>query len=391
MIKISTAGGYDQLVYTDLPECNYTEGANIGLEKIDSSDCVVVATHACGVNYADCIIRWGLYKSAKDLVGWPITPGFEFSGTIAHVGENVTDYKIGDKVAGVSLFGSYSKRIQVPAYQIRHVPENISMSEAAGFLTVGLTAHYAIFELCKLRKGDYVLVHSAAGGVGSMLVQMLKNKIGCHVVGVVGQTHKVEMAKQLGCDDVIDKSTQDLWSTAADLTVNGYKAIFDANGVETLQQSYDNLARGGRLVTYGAATMMPKSSEISSGAIKTTDWMKLLWKYKTTPTFNPLDMTSENKSVMAFNLSYMFNEKELLKELFTELFQWISDGSLKVAKVTEFLMTDAGGAHRALESGSTVGKLVLLTEGDKPMQEMEVEENKNEAKNHVESDETKLL
>jgi len=165
---------------------------------LDEANCVVVATHACGVNYADCIIRWGLYKSAKDLVGWPITPGFEFSGTISHVGENVTDFKKGDKVAGVSLFGSYSTKVLVPANQIRLVPDNISMSEAAGFVTVSLTAYYAIFELCKLRKGDYVLVHSAAGGVGSMLVQMLKNKVGCHVVGVVGQTHKVEIVKSLG-------------------------------------------------------------------------------------------------------------------------------------------------------------------------------------------------
>ena len=168
------------------------------LLEIDHAACVVVATHACGVNYADCIIRWGLYQSAKDFVGWPITPGFEFSGTVVQVGENVSDYKIGDKVAGVSMFGSYSKRIQVPANQIRHVPENISMSEAAGFLTVGLTAYYAIFELCKLRKGDYVLIHSAAGGVGSMMVQMLKQKVGCYVVGVVGQSHKVAIAKNLG-------------------------------------------------------------------------------------------------------------------------------------------------------------------------------------------------
>lgn len=242
MIKISSAGGYEQLIYADLPECNYTQGANIKLDskpsllfvfflflfvylfnvvrdqeisyrfsysllfqsfllfllEIDHSACVVVATHACGVNYADCIIRWGLYQSAKDFVGWPITPGFEFSGTVVQVGENVNEYKIGDKVAGVSMFGSYSKRIQVPANQIRHVPDNISMSEAAGFLTVGLTAYYAIFELCKLRKDDYVLVHSAAGGVGSMMVQMLKHKVGCNVVGVVGQTHKVALAKELG-------------------------------------------------------------------------------------------------------------------------------------------------------------------------------------------------
>lgn len=97
-------------------------------------------------------------------------------------------------------------------------------------------------------------------------------------------------------------------------------------------------------------------------------------------------MTSENKSVMAFNLSYMFNEKELLKEYFTELFGWIADGSLKVAMVTEFALTDVASAHRALESGSTVGKLVLLTGGDNAREEMKVEEKKTDS-----SDNSKLL
>ena len=158
---------------------------------------MLVKTHACGVNYADVIIRWGLYTSAKEFVGLPITPGFEFSGEIVNVGNSVEGFKAGDKVAGVSLFGAYTQKILVPANQIRKVPDNVSMSDAAGALCVGLTAWYAIFELCKLRKKDPVLVHSAAGGVGSMLVQMLK-KIGCHVVGVVGRSHKVDFAQRLG-------------------------------------------------------------------------------------------------------------------------------------------------------------------------------------------------
>ena len=156
-----------------------------------------MSTYACGVNYADVCIRWGLYSSATKYVGWPITPGFEFSGEVKKVGENVKDIKIGDKVAGVSLFGGYSKTILVPENQIRKVPEGISMSEAAGILVISLTAWYSLFELCKLRKGNSVLIHSAAGGVGSMLVQMAKN-IGCYVVGVVGRQQKVKIAKELG-------------------------------------------------------------------------------------------------------------------------------------------------------------------------------------------------
>ena len=164
---------------------------------IDESNCCVVTTHASGVNYADVIIRWGLYKSAKETIGWPITPGFEFSETVSKVGENVNDFKVGDKVCDISLFGAYSQKIIVPSNQLYKVPDNVNMSEAAGFLCTALTAYYAVHELCKLRKGDSFLIHSAAGGVGSMLVQLTK-KLECNVVGVVGRTHKVDIAKQLG-------------------------------------------------------------------------------------------------------------------------------------------------------------------------------------------------
>ena len=197
MIKIPSPGGYNKLVYTDLPEDQYTESANIKLDGIQEEDLVVVKTHACGVNHADVCTRWGLYKSAKNFAGWPITPGFEFSGEIESKGENVTNFRIGQKVFGVSVFGAYSKRIRVPKHQIFPLPRNFDTNEAAGFLTVALTAWYGMFELARPRVGSWILVHSAAGGVGSMLVQLAKIN-SCNVVGVVGASHKVELVKQLG-------------------------------------------------------------------------------------------------------------------------------------------------------------------------------------------------
>lgn len=198
MIQIPSPGGYDKLINYDLAEDQYTESANIKLDdSITEEDLVVVKTYACGVNYADVCTRWGLYESAKKYVGWPITPGFEFSGEIESKGKNVTDFEIGQKVFGVSLFGAYSRRIRVPKHQIFSLPENFDKNEAAGFLTVALTAWYAMFELARPRAGGWILVHSAAGGVGSMLVQLAKIH-GCHVVGVVGASHKVDVVKQSG-------------------------------------------------------------------------------------------------------------------------------------------------------------------------------------------------
>ena len=197
MIQIPSPGGYDKLVYEPLSDDGYTEGANIKLEDIDEEDLVTIKTYACGVNYADVCIRWGLYESAKKFVGWPITPGFEFSGEVQRKGKNVKEYEIGQKVFGVSLFGGYTERIRVPKHQIFPLPDNLDRYEAAGFPTVALTAWYGMFDQARPRPGSWVLVHSAAGGVGSMLVQLAKIH-GCHVVGVVGASHKVDLVKNLG-------------------------------------------------------------------------------------------------------------------------------------------------------------------------------------------------
>ena len=196
-IVIPEPGGYEKLHYRELSPDECTQGADVGRNEMNEEDLVVVRTSACGVNYADVCIRWGLYESAKKFVGWPITPGFEFSGEIVSKGDNVKEFDVGQEVFGVSLFGAYSSRLKVPKHQVFALPRNLSPHEAAGFPAVGLTAWYAMFELARPRAGDWLLVHSAAGGVGSMLVQMGKIA-GCQVVGVVGATHKVELAKTLG-------------------------------------------------------------------------------------------------------------------------------------------------------------------------------------------------
>ena len=178
------------------------------------------------------------------------------------------------------------------------------------------------------------------------------------VVGVVGSSHKIEYVKtKLGCEYVIDKSTDDLWQKAEEYGPNGYAAIFDANGYITLRSSYDHLAPGGRLIAYGFHSMLPKSG----GLLGFWEWIKIIWGYLRTPTFNPLTMTTENKGILCFNLSFMFNRTDILKEALNFLLQHIETGALKVPEVTAFPMSKVGDAHASLESGSTVGKLVLNT------------------------------
>lgn len=343
-VVIHRAGSYDRLEIEQHPDPAPGPGE------------VLVETSFVGVNYADCVIRMGLYASAKEYVGWPITPGFEFSGTVRAVGRGLDAGMVGRECMGLTRFGGYATHVTVPAGQVFDIPAGLGLAEAAAFPTVSLTAWYALRELVRLRPGMRVLVHSAAGGVGSVAVQIAKLH-GCYVVGVVGAHHKVDAVRALGADAVIDKSAEPLWPEARRLSPKGYHVVLDANGVETLRQSYRHLAPTGRLVIYGFHSMLPRTGR---GRPR---YLTLARGYVMTPRFDPFDMTNANKSVLAFNLSYLFEEQSLLAEAMSELVTWRAEGKLAAPRVTIYAFDDVALAQHALESGSTVGKLVLATTG----------------------------
>ena len=338
-VVIHRAGGHERLTLEDAP----TPVPGPGQLRIDVA--------AIGVNYADCVIRMGLYASAKELVGWPITPGFEVAGRVAATGEGV-DRAIGQEVLALSLFGGYASELVVPNTQVFPVPAGLSLAEAAGLPTIFLTADYALHMLARPRAGVWVLVHAAAGGVGSALVQMARDH-GCEVVGVVGGPHKVEAARALGCTRVIDRSREDLWAAARASAPGGYAAIFDANGVSTLRESYRHLAPAGRLVVYGFHSMMPRRGG-------RPNYLKLAWDAVRTPWFGAMDLVNRNRSVLGFNLSYMFHRADLLAEAMTRVVDGFTRGALRMPAVTTYPMGQVARAHADLESGQTIGKLVLV-------------------------------
>lgn len=339
-VVIPRAGGYEQLTLEPLTVPEPAAGE------------VVVATEAIGVNYADCVVRMGLYASAKKYVGWPITPGFEFAGRVHAVGEGVTDLEPGARVLGVTRFGGYATHVTVPRHQLFAMPSRLDVFQAAGFPTVFMTAYFGLLELAHPREGASVLVHSAAGGVGSALLQ-LGRIAGCRMVGVVGSTHKVEAARAMGAEVVIDKSQEELWPAAERASPGGYDVVLDANGVSTLRQSYRHLAPTGRLVIYGFHSMLPRQGGRPS-------WLKLAWDWLRTPRFDPLAMTGDNKSVLAFNLSYLFEKRDLLEEPMRRMLTWVEEGRITPLPVKRFGLEQVADAHQELESGTTVGKLVLV-------------------------------
>jgi NADPH:quinone reductase-like Zn-dependent oxidoreductase len=342
-IVIERPGGHRRLKFKEFP-----------LPTPKSNE-VLIETSAAGINFADIFIRLGLYKSAKEFVGWPITPGFEFSGKVLKCGQNVSDLAEGASVFGVTRFGAYSSHLCVPRDQVFLIRENsrFNSDQWAAFPTVFLTAYYGLFHSIVLRPEMKILVHSAAGGVGGALLQ-LGNIAGCRMIGVVGSSHKVNTALEYGASVVIDKSKENLWAKAGDICPDGFDVVFDGNGPATLKQSYNCLAPSGKLVTYGFHSMLSKRGGFRN-------YFKLAYEYFRIPRWSPLNMTIANKSLIAFNLSYLFHRLDILEESMRDLVQWVEEGKIKPPVLQNFPLEKVADAHRALESGTTVGKLILKT------------------------------
>ncbi len=312
---------------------------------------VRIEVQAAGVNFADLVVRLGLYPSARKYGGYPITPGFEVAGTVTAVGEGVGRFHTGDSVIGISRFGGYASCVSLPETQVLPRPKGLDVYEAAGFPVAFLTAWYAVRELFRIRPGRRVLVHSAAGGVGGALVQLCKH-YGCFVVGVVGSAHKVQVARSLGADVVIDKSSTPLWPAVDRAASDGFHVVLDANGAETLREGYRRLAPTGRLVIYGFHSMLPRGSA-------KVNWFKAALDWIRTPRFDPFAMTDANRSVLAFNLSYLFDEISIFEEALAEIVPELERGVLRPLPVTKVPFENVGEAHRMLHSGTSVGKVVL--------------------------------
>ncbi|MBM4361241.1 MAG: alcohol dehydrogenase catalytic domain-containing protein, partial [Deltaproteobacteria bacterium] len=220
-VVVHSAGGHERLCIESPPRPEPGPGE------------VRVRVRAIGVNFADVVVRMGLYESAKEYVGWPITPGFECAGWVDALGPGVSDLRVGDEVVALVRFGAYATDVVAPRAQVFPRPAALPLEDAGAFFVVHLTAWYALRELCRLRPGSRVLVHSAGGGVGLALVRMATH-LGAEVTGVVGAGHKVGAVRAAGALHVVDRSAEPLWPAVERAAPGGFHAVLDANGVDTL-------------------------------------------------------------------------------------------------------------------------------------------------------------
>jgi NADPH2:quinone reductase len=288
---------------------------------------------AVGCNFADTYFRSGYYPAAL-----PAGIGVEGAGTVEAVGEGVTGFAPGDRVAyNGSPLGAYSSERVMPAAPLFKLPDAISFEDAAASTMRGLSATYWLAKTNpRMKAGDTILLHAAAGGVGLLAVQMAK-LLGLRVIGTVSTEEKAEKARSLGCDEIIFYRREDVAARVKELTDGeGVTTVFDSVGKDTFEGSLKSLKRRGVLVGCGTA----------SGPFPPIDALQLAMQgsvYFTRPAFADYYADPEERA-----------------ELSTLWFDHLAAGRVKVEIGQRYLLEDCVDAHRALESGTTIGSSIFL-------------------------------
>jgi NADPH2:quinone reductase len=293
---------------------------------------VLVGLHAAGVNMIDVQQRSGGYP-----VPLPFTPGTEGAGEVVEIGANVDGWTAGDRVAYAGVPGAYAELALVRAERLVRVPSEIPTDIAAAVLLQGMTAHYLLHSITTLDAGEVVVVQAAAGGVGLLLTQMA-SAAGVHVIGTTSTDEKAELVRRAGAAEVVVRGRDDLAAAVAGRTDGaGARVVFDSVGRDTFDESLGALARRGCLALFGQ----------SSGAVP------------------PVDVSRLQKARSVFLTrpglaDYVATRAELLHRA-DAVFASVASGSLDVRIHARYPLARADEAHRAVQSRTTAGKLLLIT------------------------------
>jgi len=292
---------------------------------------VRVRSTAVGLNFIDTYQRSGLYPMPL-----PFTPGSEGAGVVEAVGPKVKDFKVGDRVAYSGPIGAYAEVLMRPAARLLKIPAGIDDKTAAAMMLKGLTTQYLLRRTYRVKKGDTILMHAAAGGVGQILCQWAK-ALGATVIGTVGSDEKAALAKKAGCKHVIVTSREKFSDRVKEITKGkGVPVVYDGIGKDTFMDSLDCLAPLGTMASFGNA----------SGAVTQFNPGVLAAKgslFLTRPTLN----------------TYTASREDLVKAA-NELFAVVKSGKVKITVNQTYPLRDAAQAHRDLESRKTTGQTVLI-------------------------------
>ncbi len=287
---------------------------------------------AIGLNFIDVYHRTGLYPAPL-----PFTPGLEGAGIVETVGDGVTEFKTGDRVAYANPpLGAYAEMRLMPADRLVKLPDDIAEHKAAAMMLQGMTAQYLLRRTYPVRAGDIILIHAAAGGVGLLVCQWAKH-LGATVIGTVGSKEKADLAKAHGCDHPILYKTEDFVARVRDITKGeGVPVVYDSVGKDTFLKSLDCLRPLGMMVSFGQ----------SSGRIEPLDTGLLGAK-------GSLFLTRPSL------MTYTAKRSDLVASA-NELFEVVEKGVVKVEINQTYALMDAAQAHRDLEARKTTGSTLLL-------------------------------
>jgi NADPH2:quinone reductase len=318
-IVVRQTGGPEVLSYEDAPTPAPKPGE------------ALVKVEAAGLNFIDTYQRSGAYK-----VPLPAIFGQEGAGTITAIGADVGNLKVGDRVAWTGILGSYADQIAVPADRLVALPSGMTTKQGAATMLQGMTAHYLACTACPLKAGDTALIHAGAGGTGLLLTQIAKMR-GARVITTVSTDEKARLSTAAGADHVIPYTSVDFEEAIKRLTGGkGVNVVYDSVGQATFTKGLNCLAPRGMMVLFGQ----------SSGAVAPFDPQALAQKgslFLTRPTL----------------VNYIAARSELQQRA-SDLFGWITSGSLRLRIEFEFRLKDAAEAHRALEGRKTTGKVLLI-------------------------------
>ncbi len=333
---VTRFGGPDVLEMRDVPDPDM------------QPDQILIRVRAIGLNFADIFARFGVYPNTPEP---PFIPGLEFAGDVVRVGTAASRFQGGERVMGYSRLGSHAEYVAVSEELAVVIPPTMTYEEGSAFLATGLTAYHALVRLAGMRRGERVLVHAAAGGVGVAALQIAR-ALGGEVFGTAGSASKVEFARDHGAHHAMNYSEVDFSEEILRLTGGaGVDVVLDSVGGKVFRKSWKLLAPMGRYVIFGL------SAVTGGGRLKYLNVAKTFLQM--TPIF-PQTLLSSNKALMGFNLGTLKGKNEYLREAVREVLRLHGEGSLRSVVGKIFPFERIVDAHRYLQGRHSMGKVVVI-------------------------------
>uniref|UniRef100_A0A8C8VEY8 Vesicle amine transport 1 n=1 Tax=Pelusios castaneus TaxID=367368 RepID=A0A8C8VEY8_9SAUR len=321
---------------------------------------ITVRVRACGLNFADLLARQGLYER---LPPPPVSPGLECAGTVQAVGEGVTGRQVGDKVMVLARAGLWQEIVTVPANQTYLMPDGMSFEEAAALLVNYITAYMILFDFGNLRPNQSILIHMAAGGVGTAAIQLCKTVENITIFGTASAS-KHDALRESGVAHPIDYRTMDYVEEVRKISPKGVDVVLDPLGGSDTSKGFNLLKPMGKLITYGVANLLTGQKKNLMAMAKT--WWNQF-------SINALHLLHLNKAVCGYHLGYMDEEVELISGVVDKLVGLYSQGKIKPKIDSVWPFEQVADAMRQMQEKKNIGKVILVPE--LPKEEPKKEEN----------------